>query len=358
MTDFKILPLASPSFERELVNVEEIKRLCALGLDDCPPEDRAIAWLVLLGIYPNDPLQWQKVRNELKSSYWSFVSDNGLENWHNLNLKNNMQLNDYDVKEKPLMSLIHGDIVRTGRTIFFLPPDPIPSETPPEPTEEMIFQFGRHARRLERMLYIFGVLNVGLGYMQGFNELIIPFYYVFIKALPFFNNDIELLEALTFQALQALLNETELNELYTTNDQSSIILHKLAEFEKLMAKHLPDIAKILNTLKIHPVTYCFRWFNLIFLQEHDLPNIITIWDDILAHFNEMIEFEFYIGLGHLNEIKGVLNINAYEISLSALQNFPDNMNLKNVIQFANKCWDMDHKTSIFSTVMNFLSKKI
>ncbi|OHT03488.1 hypothetical protein TRFO_29156 [Tritrichomonas foetus] len=355
--EFKILPLANPSFDREQIDINEIRKLSALGLDQCPPEDRAVAWLCLLNIYPKDPLQWGSVKKEITKSYWAFVKDNEMEDWHTKNFPNQMQIVNFQLKRNDVMGIIHGDIVRTGRTIFFLPADPIPTDQPVCEADEFMYQFGRHARRLERVLYTFASLNVGLGYMQGFNELVIPFYYVFYMALPFLNNDVELLEALTFQCLQTLLTETPLHELYTTTDQSSIIIHRLGEFTSLTSKHLPEVSRIIETLKIHPILYCFRWFNLLFCQEHDLPDIITIWDDLFAHFDTLIEFEFYIGLGHLNEIKSTLTPTNYGDTISALQNMPEGMDLKKVLLFANKCWDIDHKVSPLAGVMRMFGKK-
>lgn len=339
--EFIILPLANPNFDREQIDIDEIRRLCRLGLDGYPAEDRAVAWLCLLNIYPKDPLQWPEVREEINKSYWEFVKDNGLEDWHNKNLPNQMTSADFDVKNGKLMALVHGDIVRTGRTIFYLPPDPIPSDTPPADDDIFIYQYGRHARRLERILYTFASLNVGLGYMQGFNELIIPIYYVFNSALPFFNNNMDLLESFVFQSLQVLLTESPLHELYNTSDKSSIIMHRLDEFSKLVDKFMPDVSKTLNSLSIHPVLYSFRWFNLLFCQEYELPNLITIWDDLFSHFDRLVDFVFYVGIGHLNVIQSDIVPNSYPDTITALQSMPQHPDPKRLLSFANKCWEED-----------------
>lgn len=340
--EFIILPLASPNFDREEIDINEIRRLCSLGLDGYPAEDRAVAWLCLLNIYPKDPTNWPAVRQEIHKSYWEFVKDNGLENWHNKNLPNQMSSADFQLKNNKLMAIVHGDIVRTGRTIFLLPPDAIPSDTPPADDDIFMYQYGRHARRLERVLYTFASLNVGLGYMQGFNELIIPFYYVFISALPFFNNDMDLLESFTFQSLQVLLTESPLHELYTTTDKSSIIMHRLDEFSKLVEKFLPDVSKVLESLNIHPVLYSFRWFNLLFCQEYELPNLISIWDSLFSHFDRLVDFVFYVGLGHLNEIQSSIVPNNYPLTITALQSMPQHPDPKRLLIYANQCWNEDN----------------
>ncbi|OHT14016.1 hypothetical protein TRFO_15664 [Tritrichomonas foetus] len=353
--DFVILPLANPSFDREKVDIDEIRRLASHGLDGYQPEDRAVAWLCMLNIYPEDPLEWPMKRSELRESYWAFVKDLGLAEWDTKNIPHQPQVSYYQLKNNVLMGQIHGDLVRTGRTIFFLQPDPIDDGYEPDSADMVMVQFARHVRRLERILYVFATCNAGWGYMQGFNELIIPLYYCFISALPFFNNDMILLEALTFQALQTLITESGLHEFYTTQDNSSIIMHRLEDFNQLLSRHMSDVASIINELNIHPLLYCFRWFNLLFSQEHDLPNIILIWDDLFAHFDQLMDMVFYIGLGHIKQISGQLEKGNYTGTLSALQNMPPNMDLKPIVTFANKCWDEDHKKK--SGLKGFLQKK-
>lgn len=349
--EFIILPLVSPSFDRmECIEVNKIRELSYNGLDGTQPEDRAVAWLVLLGVYPRNPRDWVSRYTEIKQNYWFFATEHGLADWHTRNLANQMSIEKFQLKNNSLMGIVHGDIVRTGRTIFFLPPKPIPlkDDSPEEKKyeEDYMYQFGEHARRLERILYTFASMNVGLGYMQGFNELVVPFYYVLFKAQSLLNNDLDLVEALAYQCLQTLLTESTLNEFYTTADNSSIIMHQLDDFRGLLAKHLPDVSAIVERLKIHPLLYSFRWFNLLFSQEHDLPTLLSIWDCMLAHFNldnpkELMECVFYVGVGHLNNIKGRLDRTNYGTTISALQNMTD-LDIKAILAFANECWSVDH----------------
>lgn len=353
--DFVILPLVNPSFERTTIDLEKIREIACLGFDHNPPEDRATAWLALLHIYPLDPTTWVQTYQNIKKTYWDFVEFNLLKDWHKKNLPNQIPIEEYNLPDKgnQIMGTVHGDIVRTGRTIFFLPPKPIPGP-PPEQADELMFQFGEHARRLERILYVFARMNPGLGYMQGFNELVTPFYYVFLKCTPIFNDDIDLVEALSFQCLQALLTETTLNEFYTTTDNSSIIMHNLMGFNELLKKHLPDEFKIIDSLNIHPLLYCFRWFNLLFSQEHELPFLLFIWDALFAHFDEFMSFVNYVAMGHLWFIRDRLVPGNYGGTITKLQNLID-IDIKEVIRFANLCWDKDHpkrKNSFFGSRRN------
>jgi hypothetical protein len=343
--EFVILPLVNSSFDRETIAIKEIRSISSHGLDDYPPEDRAFAWLAMLGIYPDEPHKWVSTYTQHKKAYFNFARENRVDQWHLRNILHQIPLDEFGLDDNTLIGIVHGDIVRTGRTMFFLPARPIPTDDPLQHDEHM-YQWGEHARRLERILYIFGRLNRGLGYMQGFNELIVPFYYVLLLAQSILNSDMDLVEALAFHCLMTLLNESTLNEFYTTADQSSMIMRQLEEFENVLRRHLPDIASLIKELGIHPLLYCFRWFNLLFSQEHDLPTLLPIWDGLLAHFDtqnptKLMKFVFYVAIGHINNIKGRLERGNYAVTIQNLQDLP-NLDIKAIIEFANACWLKDY----------------
>ena len=352
--EFHILPLVQPTMTRDTIDIEEIRRVSSHSLDGFPVEDRAFAWLAMLGLYPKNPEQWNESKIQLNKDYWDLVPP-FLSDWETKNLPNQMSADQYEPFGIPkehcgLMALIHGDIVRTGRTIFFFPPEPIPNVTP-APEDEAIFQFSVHCRRLERILFTFAFNHKGLGYMQGFNELLPPFYYVLLKAINVCDKNVKFVEAFSFHCFQTLLIETDIMDLYNTSDKSSIILHKLNDFNELMKKHLPREGAIINSLNIQPLFYCYRWFNLMFSQEHDLPYLLGIWDDLLAHFDNLVLYLYYLGIGHIYAIRDKIEPNNTGGTLFALQNL-EIPEIKAVIEFANKCWNEDHspKKSFFSSL--------
>ena len=357
-TNFIIVPLVNPSFDREMIDFEQIQKLASLGLDGFPPEDRCYAWLALLHIYPKNPLLWQDKQIEAKKVYFDFVQLCKLEDWHTKFFPN--QCPDPEVfglSNNPLMGIIHGDLVRTGRSIFFLDSFPLEGiESHADEQDLAIYQWSGHIRRLERILYTFGTVNKGLSYMQGFNELIVPFYWVMTKASVLFRNDLDLIEALSFECFTTLLNETSLNEFYTTTDQSSIILHRLEDFNQLFMHHFPKVYKIIHDLDIHPVLYCFRWFNLLFSQEHDLPNLVLIWDSLFAHFDHLMDYVFYVALGHIAQVKDQLKPTSSAATLTILQHLQIS-SPKEPLQIANALWELDHApTSKFTLFKRRFSK--
>lgn len=345
---FTILPLVSPSYDRAEIDLEQIRRYSYRSFDEFPKEDRAVAWLALLHVYPMQPNEWMSVCDEAKKSYWDFVEIYEMGEWHLRNYPCQLQIQQFECSNKRLMEIIHGDIVRTGKSIFCFKPAPIPLREGEsvKPADEAMYQFAGHARRLERILYIFSTVNPGLGYMQGYNEVLCPLYYVMYEAISLFRNDWDLVEALVFKCFQVMMTESRLNEFYTTADKSSIILHRLNDFTALIRKHIPNVGSVLDRLDIHPLLYCYRWFNLLFSQEHDFSTLLLIWDDLLGHFDELMDFAFYIGLGHIKELeKQIMNLREYANVLSVLQNLND-INIKNVLKAANDFWEADHKITL------------
>ena len=340
MEDYQyIYDLLDPQPDITSINVKKIRRLCAVGLSECPPEVRCITWLVLLKVYPHNPHDWETTKAQILKLYQLFICEYGLDNWHNTLIESNPKKESFPVQEQSIMSIIHGDILRTGRLFYFLPPEEIPPNANPD---SIMSPFIYHIRRLERILYIFSSTNPVLKYMQGFNELLIPLYYVAIMAKQLFNNDIDVLEAITFQMFLNLLTTTDLQEFYSVQDQSRAIINKMKVFDNLIKDLATESFVILETLSINPLLYAFRWFNLLFAQEHELPVLLIIWDAIFSHIEQLGEFSFYIGVAHVKNAHRSLDINSFPKTISALQNVMVS-NIISLLKDANQMLKSMHK---------------
>jgi hypothetical protein len=356
-----ICSLISNSTPEHPLNLSDITHLSSLGLDSYSPDDRCFAWLVMLGLYPNSSTEWPSVNDTLHHTYWDLVQFSELSHWHSRVIPTHFPSEEFGLKSDRTMGVIHGDVVRTGRLAFFLPPRAIPGSVPLDANDSLHY-IQEHLRRLERVLYVFATVNVGFGYMQGFNELVTPFYYVLLKSMySLFEGEIDRVESLTFHFLQTPITKTRLAEFYTTQDKSSIILHGTQQFEDLLTKHLPKAANIIKTLNIHPLFYCLRWFTLLFAQDHDLPTLLMIWDALWAHFAELVEYLYCMAIGHIHAIEGKLTKESYAQTIGALQNLEIGPEIKAVLNFANQLWEENHKPtkrgwlmSVASAVMEFV----
>lgn len=343
--EFLILPLVQP-LEDDTIDISKVRELTANGLETGQPEDRCLAWLILLDIYPKKAREWPKTLAEMVDVYRTYTEMLHIENWDKRSLPQQViRIEDFNVEDNSLMALIHGDIVRTGRHIFLLSPEGIEGESA---DDSSINLYAKHLRRLERILYVLGRVNTGFGYMQGFNELLVPLYYTLFLGRSLFA-DAFVVEALSFHCLHQLINTTKICELFMTHDRSQILLERLGRFHEIVKMHVPDVYEILQRLDIQPVIYCYRWFSLMFSQEYELPQLQQIWDALFTHVDDLVEFEFYVGAAQIEMIKGHLNPDEYASTIEALQGTAVRDTYK-LLDIANKWWRQVHNPTALDMV--------
>ena len=246
------------------------------------------------------------------------------------------------------MALIHSDISRMSRQIFFLNPLPLDVSAKEEEEAEasaenahelMLICREQHMRRIERILYIFSMFNKQTSYMQGFNELIMPFYFVVTKSIDLLKGDYDIAETLVFNLFVWLMTNRDFADIYETENASAIMTY-LSSYEELMKKHIPNAYNVISTLKLHPYMYSLRWFSLLFAQEHELPFLLGIWDVILAKYDILSTYVKYLALGHVKAIEGKLDKTNSTRTLNALQNMKIDFGAS-VIEYANQFYYKD-----------------
>jgi hypothetical protein len=353
--EFLILPLVQVTPDFTAINIPQIQALCERGLDECPAEDRAISWLLLSSTFPPHPEEWPTFRLSRMTEYLSFVREFSIENYEIKIFPDSTDFCDFGVPDQPLMDLIHGDIIRTSHHLAFLPKPDLNIES--DDPEQSLLPFHSQMRRIERILYIFARVNPTLSYLQGFNELVTVLFYAYSSAIPFFNNDMSEVETFVFYTFQQMLSMTKLQELFTTQDKSSLIHHRLAVFMQILRAHLPLAAKIIEGHGIHPLCFCFRWLNLLFAQEHMMPNLVVIWDALFAHFDEFVEYASYLAVAHVKMIEGYLSEEDYLKTITSLQKATVN-NVKELLAWGSEFWGKDHGETKLSTLGGFFRKLV
>jgi hypothetical protein len=335
---FEILPLVQMKEDGSPIQIPAIRDLCSRGLDKGPPEDRLLAWVVLSGVLSLSPETWADQRAEMVTQYSEFCQTFGVESYESQMFENSTSVFDFGVANNKMMELIHCDIIRTGHHIGRFPcPDSIVSDDP----DDVLYPYHFHMRRLERLLYIFGICNGTISYMQGFNEIAAVLYFVYSQALIFFNNDWYELEIFVFYTFQRMMSATRLNELFTVQDQSSIIMGLMKEFMELLKNHLPKAHSIIVKHRIHPLHFCYRKLNLCFAQDHDIPGLILLWDALFAHFDHFVEFENYLMVANIRMVEELLDEEDYSQTLIALQKLKV-CDARMMLGYADQFWKVDH----------------
>jgi hypothetical protein len=336
---FKIMPLVQVNPERKPIDIAKIRMLCAKGLDECPPEDRTIAWLVLSGVLPRSAECWPSVRASLRSEYVVFISEFSVVDYESKHFPNRAEFCTFGVPQESLMELIHGDVVRTIHHIGFFPN--ADRTVTLESSEDLLLPYHMHIRRIERILYLFAQLNRTIAYIQGFNELATVLFYVYYSSLCYFNDDELEVEALTFYTFQKMFSVTALNELFSMEDGSTLVRRRFSAFMALLKLHLPRATDIINGHNIHPLCFSFRWINLLFAQEQQLPNLVLIWDALFARFGELVEYACYIAVAQVKMLERWLSADDYIATMTALQKMPVD-DVKGLLRWAKRFWARDH----------------
>ena len=341
--EFVVLPLVQVKEDGSEIDMNLLRDICSKGLDKNPPEDRLLAWITLCGVMPAQPEEWKSHRVKLVAQYKEFIEMFEVKDYESKEFGNSTCVTDFGLPDgsgNKLMETIHGDVIRTGHHIFFIPFADV-RESPEE--DDLLMPFHYHIRRIERILYIFANCNRTLSYMQGFNEIVTVLYCVFAHGIVYFNYDWLELETMVFYMFQRMMAVTKLIELFTTQDQSSIIHWRMKMFMKLLQRHLPHAYDIIVKHNIHPLHFCFRKMNLLFAQDHEMPGVVLIWDALFAHFPDIVEFESYIMVGNVKILEDLLSEDDYTQTMVALQKLKL-CDAKKLLECANQFWESDHPT--------------
>ena len=339
--EFRIMPLVQPSPTNDPVDKELIRKICENGLSECPDEDRCFAWLVLLNVFPRYAVEWPDRLSDMIKKYHDFVSDYGVSDWTEKTFPSIVRADNMSVSQPKLMLTIYSDIARSGRQFFFFPAIEPPNDAP----DDKLSFFIPHIRRLERILYIFAMLNPSLSYMQGFNELVSPLYFVMVKARQVFDDDLDSVEAVSFHCLQQLITGTSIQEFYIVQDESSLIYHKMDMFKKLLDETIPDIAKIFNNLNIHPLQYAYKSLNLLFAQDNPMPTTLIIWDALLAHIEDLMDYASFVEISRIIEVQHLISPDNFPETIRAIQNI-NVSNIYVVLKRANQLYKKEKEPSV------------
>jgi hypothetical protein len=293
-------------------------------------DDRFYCWLLLLHVLTVHFSDWPTEFAVLLSSYQTWVESSG-----------------FSITENSLSERLHTDVLRASRILLFLPTD---SHTVASPDEsDPLFEYQGHLHRIERLLCVFTKVAVGRECIQGMNEIATVFYFVALG--PYFDSKTrtfcqpdacDYAEALAYFCVQQVFATGNLIAFYSTMDRSRMIEHELQPFSLLLEKHFPKTANILKSAGVEPVYYALRWFTLLFSQEHDLPSLLMIWDNLFAHFTHFRQYLYYVGLAHLQIGEERLVPKDSSRSLHAVQHLKVSGRTGEIIGIAEKLWTIDH----------------
>jgi hypothetical protein len=293
--------------------------------------DRFYAWLFLLHVMPAALSEWPAEFSALRQSYRVRVDALGPPG---------------DARDGAAEQ-IRIDVVRTGRLLFFLPTEA--QVEVPAGESDPFFEYRDHFRRIERILRVLARITSQCECMQGINEIATVFYFVSLenyfdsKTRTFSHPDAcDWAEAFACFFVQQVLTTGNLLPFYLTADRSRMIAQQLEPFALLLERHFPKCAAILKSAGVEPVYYALRWFTLLFSQEHDLPSLLLIWDDLFLHFSAFRSYLCYMGVAHVHLGEASLAPKDSSKSLHAVQHLKVSGRAGEIIEIAERLWAADH----------------
>ncbi|CAH1784398.1 unnamed protein product [Owenia fusiformis] len=309
----KITPLRfanMPVPDREVAKIEKFESLLSqnnLDLGDLrklswsgiPKQVRPTCWKILSGYLPASLDRRQPTLERKRKEYFSFIDQY------------------FDTRHQE----IHQD---TFRQIHI----DIPRMNPLIP----IFQQPVVQELFERILYIWAIRHPASGYVQGINDLVTPFFVVFLSQ--YIDNDIELdncdltqlpkerletIEADSFWCMSKLLDGIQDN--YTFAQPG--IQKKVNELKNLIKRIDVDLHNHLERQNVEFLQFSFRWMNNLLTRELPLRCTIRLWDTYLCEPDGFASFHLYVCAAFLSRFSADLKREKdFQGLMLLLQNLP------------------------------------
>lgn len=154
-----------------------------------------------------------------------------------------------------------------------------------------LYSYEATQRSLERILYLWAVRHPASGYVQGINDLVTPFWQVFLGIyigdpnvesgmdpgqLP--KSVLDAVEADSFWCLTKLLDGIQ--DHYIVAQPG--IQRQVAALRDLTARIDSNLAKHLENEQVDFIQFSFRWMNCLLMREISVKNTIRMWDTYLV----------------------------------------------------------------------------
>ncbi|XP_065743210.1 TBC1 domain family member 22A isoform X3 [Phocoena phocoena] len=273
---------------------EELRKLSWSGI---PKPVRAITWKLLSGYLPANVDRRPATLQRKQKEYFAFID-------HYYDSRT-------DEVHQDTYRQIHIDIPRMSPEALIL-----------QPKVTEIF---------ERILFIWAIRHPASGYVQGINDLVTPFFVVFIceyideedvdtadvSCVP--ADALRNVEADTYWCMSRLLDGIQDN--YTFAQPG--IQMKVKILEELVSRIDGQVHRHLDQHEVRYLQFAFRWMNNLLMREVPLHCTIRLWDTYQSEPEGFAHFHLYVCAAFLVRWrKEILGERDFQELLLFLQNLP------------------------------------
>ncbi|XP_057297209.1 TBC1 domain family member 22B-like isoform X2 [Hydractinia symbiolongicarpus] len=275
----------------------DLDQLRKLSWNGIPKELRGTAWRLLSGYLPPSIDRRQATLERKQTEYHNFVQQY------------------YPTRHDPLHQetyrQIHIDIPRTNPLI-------------------PIFQQEVVQELFERILYIWAIRHPASGYVQGINDLVVPFFVVFLsehvdKEVETYNinnvskDKLDMVEADTYWCVSKLLDGIQDN--YTFAQPG--IQTKVNTLKNLISRIDDPLNQHILSHGIDYLQFTFRWMNNLLMRELPLRASIRLWDTYWSEPDGFAMFHLYVCAALLTLFsKEIMSKVEFQSLMVFLQNLP------------------------------------
>ncbi|KAL8772144.1 MAG: hypothetical protein Q9209_002579 [Squamulea sp. 1 TL-2023] len=166
-----------------------------------------------------------------------------------------------------------------------------------------LYSYEATQRSLERILYVWAIRHPASGYVQGINDLVTPFWQVFLGSYITDSNIqsgmdpgqlpkavLDAVEADSFWCLSKLLDGIQENYIFAQPG----IVRQVGALKDLTTRIDSGLAKHLENEGIEFMQFSFRWVNCLLMREVSVQCIIRMWDTYMAEEQGFSDFHLYV----------------------------------------------------------------
>ncbi|KAL9895110.1 TBC1 domain family member 22 [Glossina fuscipes fuscipes] len=284
-------------FQSPLLDLVALKKISWSGV---PRKMRAISWRLLSKYLPPAGERRNAVLESKRQGYQDLR-------------QNYFKVDSQDESQQDTYRQIHIDVPRMNPQIA-------------------LFQQKLVQEMFERILFIWSIRHPASGYVQGINDLVTPFFIVFLQEVLEPGTDIEKFDISTLT--EEKRNAIEADSFWCLSKfldciQDNYIFAQLGIQEKV--NQLKDLIQRIDGnlhrhLLVHGVDYLqfsFRWMNNLLTRELPLHCTIRLWDTYLAESDGFALFHLYVCAAFLLHWKEqLMQQSDFQGLLLLLQNLP------------------------------------
>ncbi|XP_076008136.1 TBC1 domain family member 22A isoform X2 [Genypterus blacodes] len=275
-------------------DLDELRKLSWSGI---PRQVRPITWKLLSGYLPANAERRESVLQRKRQEYFGFIQ----QYYDSRN----------DEHHQDTYRQIHIDIPRTNPLI-------------------PLFQQASVQEIFERILFIWAIRHPASGYVQGINDLVTPFFVVYV--FEYIEEEVENfdvsslqeevlrnIEADSFWCMSKLLDGIQDN--YTFAQPG--IQRKVKALEELVSRIDESVHRHMQQYEVEYLQFAFRWMNNLLMRELPLRCTIRLWDTYQAEPEGFSHFHLYVCAAFLVRWrKEILEERDFQGLMILLQNLP------------------------------------